>query len=71
MEDVDGLNGSLPFLLVPKHQVNPLTDVLGHVLRLQGLPVDEDKKPRVVTCPRREVDVIHPFTVLTHTKVKT
>lgn len=34
MEDVDGLNGSLPFLLVPEHQVNPVADVLGHVLRL-------------------------------------
>lgn len=71
MKDIDGLNGSLPFLFVPEHQVDPLTDVLGHVLGLQGLPVDEDKKARVVACPRREVDVIHPFTVLTDTEIKT
>lgn len=34
MKNVDGLNGSLPFLLIPEYQVNPLTDVLGHVVRL-------------------------------------
>lgn len=32
--------------------------------------MDEDKKTRVVPGPRREVDVINPFTVLPHTEIK-
>lgn len=34
MEDIDGLDRSLPLLLVPEHQVNPVADILGHMVRL-------------------------------------
>lgn len=71
MEHVDGLNGRLPLLLIPEHQVDPLADVLGHVLRLQGLSVDEDEETRVVPSPRREVDVVDSLAVLPHPKVET
>ena len=34
MKNIDGLDRGLPFLFIPEYQVNPLTDVLGHVVRL-------------------------------------
>lgn len=71
MEHVDGMDGRLPLLLVPEHQVHPLADVLGHVVRLQRLAMDEDEESRVVPRPRRQVDVIHPLTILTHSEIKT
>jgi hypothetical protein len=71
MENIDGLNRSLPLLFVPEHQVNPMADVLRHMVRFESLAVDEDEKTRIVPGPRRKVDVINPFTILTHTKIKT
>lgn len=71
VENVGGVDGSLPFLLISEHQVNPVTDTLGHVVRLQGLPVEEGEEARVVTGPGREADVVNPFSTLTHTEIKT
>lgn len=71
MEDVDGLDSSFAFLLEPKHQVDPLTQCLGHLIRLQCLSVDQDKQTWIVAGPGWQIHMIHPLTILTNTKIKT
>lgn len=71
MEDVDGLDGSFAFLLEPKHQVNPLAQCLGDLVRLQCLSVDQDKQTWIVAGPGWQIHVIHPLAILTNTKIKT
>lgn len=71
VEDIDGLDRSLPLLLQAEHQVDPLAQGLGHLVRLQRLAVDQDEEAGVVPRPRRQVDVVHPLAILTHAKVKT
>lgn len=70
VKDVDGVHRGLALLLEAENQVDPLTQRLGHLVRLQSLPVDEDKEARIVPGPRRQVHVVDPLAVLTHTKVK-
>lgn len=70
MEHVDGLDGSFAFLLQTKHQVDPLAQRLGHLVRLQRLSVDEDEQAGVITGPRGQIDMIDPFSILTNPKVK-
>lgn len=71
MEDVDGLDSRFAFLLKPKHQVDPLAQRLGDLVRLQCLSVDQDEKARVVAGPGWQVHMIHSLTILTNTKIKT
>lgn len=70
MEHVDGLDGSFAFLLQTKHQVDPLAQRLGHLVRLQRLSVDQDEQAGVITGPRGQIDMIDPFSILTNPKVK-
>lgn len=71
MEDVDGLDGGFALLLEAEHQVDPLAQRLGHLVRLQRLAVDEDEEPRVVPGPRRQVHVVHPLAVLPDAEIET
>lgn len=71
MEDVDGLDGSFAFLLEPEHQVDPLAQRLGHLVRLQRLSVNQDKQTGIVSGPGRQIHMIHPLAVLTNAKIKT
>lgn len=71
VEDVDGLDSSFAFLLEPKHQVDPLAQCLGDLVRLQRLSVDQDEQTRVVAGPGRQIHMINPLTILTNTKIKT
>lgn len=71
VEDIDGLDGGFALLLEAEHQVNPLAQRLGHLVRLQRLAVDEDKESRVVPGPRRQVHVVHPFAVLPDAEIET
>lgn len=71
MEDVDSLDGGFSLLLEAEHQVDPLAQRLGHLVRLQRLAVDEDKEPRVVSGPRRQVHVVHPLAVLPDAEIET
>lgn len=71
MENIDGMNCSFALLLESKHQVDPLTQRLRDLIRLQSLSVNQDEESRVVPGPGRQVHVIHPLAVLTHAKVKT
>lgn len=70
MEDVDGLDGGFALLLEPEHQVDPLAQRLGDLVRLQRLSVDQHKQAGVVAGPRGQVDVIHPLSVLANPKIK-
>lgn len=71
VEHVDGLHGGFAFLLEPEHQVDPLAQSLGHLVRLQRLPVDQDEETRVVSGPRRQVHVVDPLAVLPDTEIET
>lgn len=71
MEDVDGVDSCFAFLLEPKHQVDPLAQCLGDLVRLQRLPVDQDEQTWVVAGPGWQIHMIHPLTILTNTKIKT
>lgn len=71
MENIDGLNCSFALLLESKHQVDPLTQRLRDLIRLQSLSVYQDKESRIVPGPGRQVHVIHPLAILSHAKVKT
>lgn len=71
VEDVDGLDSSFAFLLETEHQVDPLAQCLGDLVRLQRLSVDQDEQTWVVAGPGRQVHMIHPLTILTYTKIKT
>lgn len=71
VEDVDGLDGSFAFLLEPEHQVDPLAQCLGHLVRLQRLSVNQDKQTGIVSGPGRQIHVVHPLAVLTNAKIKT
>lgn len=71
MEDVDGLDGGFALLLEAEHQVDPLAQRLGHLVRLQRLAVDEDEEARVVPGPRRQVHVVHPLAVLPDAEIET
>lgn len=51
VEDVDGLDSSFAFLFEPKHQVDPLAQRLGDLVRLQRLSVDQDEQSWVVAGP--------------------
>lgn len=52
VEDVDGLDSSFAFLLEAEDQVDPLTQGLGDLVRLQGLSVDQNEQTGVVASPR-------------------
>lgn len=71
VEDIDGLDGGFALLLEAKHQIDPLAQRLGHLVRLQRLAVDENEEPRVVPGPWRQVDVIHPLAVLPDAEIET
>jgi len=71
MEDIDGVDSCFAFLLEPKHQVDPLAQSLGDLVRLERLPVDQDEQTWVVAGPRRQIHMIHSLTILTNTKIKT
>lgn len=71
MKDIDGMDSSFALLLEPKHQVNPLAERLGDLIRFQSLSVDEDEESRVIPGPGRQIHVVHPLAVLPHAKVKT
>lgn len=71
VEDIDGLDSCLAFLLESKHQVDPLTQCLGDLVRLQRLSVDQDEQTWVVTSPGWQVNMIYPLAVLSNTKIKT
>lgn len=71
VEDVDGLDGGFAFLFKPKHQVDPLAQRLGDLVRLQRLTVDQNEETRVVAGPGGQIHMIYPLTVLTHPKIKT
>lgn len=70
VEDIDGLDRSFAFLLEPKHQVDPLAQRLGDLVRLQRLAVDQDEESRVVSGPGGQIDVVHPLAILTNTEIK-
>lgn len=70
VEDVDSLNGGFPFLLHPKNQVNPVTQCLGHVVRFQRLPIDQDEQTRIIPGPGWQGDIVHTLTILPQAKVK-
>lgn len=71
MEDVDGLDGSFAFLLEPKHQVDPLAQRLGDLVRLQRLSMDQNEQTWVIAGPGWQINVVHPLSILTNTKIKT
>lgn len=71
MEDVDGVDSRFAFLLEPEHEVDPLAQRLGDLVRLQSLPVDQDEQTRVVAGPWRQIHMIHSLAVLPNTKIKT
>lgn len=71
MEDVDGVDGGFAFLLEPEHQVDPLAQRLGHLVRLQRLPVDQDEQTGVVASPGRQIHMVYPLAILTNAKIKT
>lgn len=70
VEHVDGLDGRFALLLQPKHQVDPLAQRLGHLVRLQRLSVDQDEQAGVVTGPGGQIDVVDPLSILANPKVK-
>lgn len=71
VEDIDGLDSSFAFLFKPEHQVDPLAQCLGDLVRLQRLPVDQDEKAWVVAGPGRQIHMIYPLAVLPNPKIKT
>lgn len=58
IKDIRGLLRRFPPLLPPKDQIDPLVQVLAHVLALQGQPMLPDKIIRIPR-PRRQYDVVH------------
>jgi len=52
VKDVDSLYSLLAGLFVAKHEVDPARYVLGDVVGLEGLAVDEGEQARVVAAPR-------------------
>ena len=70
VEHVNGLDGCLALLLEAEHQVDPLAQGLGHLLRLQRLTVDQYKEPGVVPGPGGQVHMVDPLAVLTHPEVE-
>lgn len=71
MEDIDGLDGGFALLLEAEHQIDPLAQRLGHLVRLQRLAVNEDEESRVVPGPRGQVHVVHPLAVLPDAEIET
>ena len=70
VEEVVGLDGLLPALLVPEDQVDPLVQVVRHVLGLQGFSVDLQVGVRVAVGPLRDLHVRHLLLVLPHAQVQ-
>jgi len=70
VEDVDGVHGRLALLLESEHQVDPLAQHLGHLVRLQRLAVHEHEEARVVARPGRQVHVVDALAVLPQAEVE-
>lgn len=49
MEDIDGLHCCLASLLVAKHQVNPVMQVMGHQRGLQSCSMHQHKPDHEIT----------------------
>jgi hypothetical protein len=62
MEHVEILDRSLAPLLVPKHQIDPVVQVLADIWALQRLSVLGDENLRVTLGPRWQDDVVDPCT---------
>lgn len=70
MEDIYGLQSSFSSLFVAENQVDPFVDVLGDVIGLQSLPVDQDEQPSITSAPIWQNDIVNSLAGLPHSKIE-
>lgn len=70
VEHVDCLDGRRSLLFEAKDEVNPLVQVLGYVIALEGGPMHSDKLAGVVLGPGRQKDVTERYTALFHAQIE-
>lgn len=67
MEYVDGVDGTIALLLAAKNQIDPLMQMLAHIIAFQRLTMHTNEFTRILLCPRWQNDVIQCVAVLFRT----